>query len=132
MKKITSLKIIILATTLLLLIGCRSNPVVYNVNAPVLTYGQTKPTLEQVEKEIVVAATSLGWSVKRVEPGKVTATLLVRQHRAVVDIGFTVDNFNITYSDSENLKYDGTNIHSNYNRWIKRLENTISTRVSAL
>ncbi len=131
MKKMISFKVIVPTLILALLVGCRSNPI-YNVDASVLTYGQTKPTLEQVEKEIVTAATSLGWSVKRVEPGKVIATLIVREHRAVVDIGFTTNEFRITYKDSDNLKYDGTNIHSNYNGWIKRLENTISARVSAL
>lgn len=132
MKKITSLKIIIPAAILALLVGCRASPV-YNVAAaPILTYGQTKPSIEQVEKEIVSAATSLGWSVRRVEPGKLMAILNVREHRAVVDIGFTANDFSITYKDSENLKYDGSNIHSNYNGWIQRLENTIRSRISAL
>jgi len=120
------------AIILALLLGCRANPV-YNVSdSPIYTYGDTQPSIKQVEKAIVTAATSLGWSVKRVGEGKLVAVLNVRTHRAVADITFNTETFSITYKDSENLKYDGTTIHSNYNGWIQRLENTIRSQVGLI
>jgi hypothetical protein len=67
-------------------------------------------------------------------PGQIVGTLNVRSHTAVVDIPYSTKSYSITYSSSQNLKYDeaaGT-IHSNYNGWIQRLENTIRSRISAL
>ena len=38
---------------------------------------------------------------------------------AEVDITFDATKFSINYKNSENLLYDGTVIHRNYNKWIQ-------------
>jgi uncharacterized lipoprotein YajG len=132
MKTSRFLKIVAPALILFFLAGCRSAPV-YNVSeSPLNTYGDTKPTLAQVEKTIVRAATSLGWSVTRIDDGELLAVLNLREHRAVADIHFNTSTFSITYKDSQNLNYDGTSIHKNYNGWIQRLENSIRSQTGSL
>ncbi|MFC1749941.1 hypothetical protein ACFL2V_14165 [Pseudomonadota bacterium] len=127
-------KIVVPAIVLTLLVGCRANPI-YNVSdSPLYTSGDSLIVVKDVEKAIVSAATSLGWSVKRAGEGKISATLNIRTHRAVADISFTATQFSIQYQDSENLKYNESSgtIHSNYNGWVQRLENAIRSQVGML
>jgi hypothetical protein len=51
---------------------------------------------------------------------------------AVVDINYTVKSYNISYKDSTELNYDGTNIHKNYNGWIQNLDKGIRAQLSNL
>lgn len=50
------------------------------------------------------------------------ATLKLRGHIAVMDIPYDEQRFSIRYVDSTNLNYDGTNIHPNFNFWVRNLE----------
>ncbi len=128
----TALKLALPALALSLIVGCRSG-LVYNVDdTAIMTYGDSTPSMQQVERAIVSAATSLGWNVKREGEGKILAVLQVRDHRAVTEITYDADSFSINYKDSINLNYDGTNIHSNYNGWIQRLENAIQAQTGLL
>ena len=38
--------------------------------------------------------------------------------------------YSILYRDSNNLDYDGVNIHSNYNGWVQRLSAEINAQLS--
>lgn len=110
----------------LTIIGCRANPV-YNVDsAPVTISG--KHTGQDVEKSIIRAGAVLGWKMKKVGKGHLVGTLHLRSHVAVVDITFNDKTYSITYKDSTNLNYDGTNIHSNYNGWIQNLDRSIQSQ----
>jgi hypothetical protein len=110
----------------LTIIGCRSNPV-YNIDsAPVTISG--KHNNVDVEKSIIRAGAVLGWKMKKVGKGHLVATLHLRSHVAVVDITFNDKTYSIKYKDSQNLNYDGTNIHSNYNGWIQNLDRAIQTQ----
>jgi len=82
-------------------------------------------SIENVEKAILKAGAGLGWQMKPVAPGKIEGTLLIRVHRAVVDITYDMKTFSIKYKDSTELKYDGTNIHQNYNVWVADLAKQI-------
>lgn len=112
--------------------GCRTG-LVYNVDkSPVSLYGDTEPTLQQVEKAIITAGARLGWKIKTVSPGVMVGTLALRDHLAVVDITCNTKEYSINYKDSSNLKYDGTNIHKNYNSWVQRLDKAINAEISTL
>lgn len=70
--------------------------------------------------------------MKQMEPGYIVGTLKLRSHVAVVDIRHTTKSYSITYKDSTNLDYDGTNIHRNYNGWISNLDRAIKTQLATL
>ncbi|MCR9212233.1 MAG: hypothetical protein NXI13_00835 [Proteobacteria bacterium] len=81
---------------------------------------------DEISDIILTAGIERGWQMKKEGPGKIMATLLNRDHKAVVDIIYTKTNYSILYDSSVNLRYDGTRIHRNYNRWVKNLEKDIS------
>jgi hypothetical protein len=103
---------------------------IYNVkSAPVEAPGGKAPTMAEVEKAIVRAGSGLGWRMQPVTPGHVVGTLNLRTHTAVVDITYDTRTYNITYKDSQELGYDGTNIHKNYNGWVQNLDKGIRTQL---
>ena len=81
--------------------------------------------MQQVGEAIVSAGNSLGWQMKPESPGRMTGTLYLRDHRAVVDISYDARSYSIAYKDSSNLQYDGSSIHNNYNGWIQNLDRAI-------
>lgn len=115
----------------LMLVGavaaCRTAPV-YNVADASFT--AEAPNLDAAEKAIKLAGASLGWQMKTLAPGHIVASLPIRSHLAVTDIKFDKDSYSITYKDSNNLKYDGGSIHSNYNGWVQNLQTAISAQSS--
>ena len=126
-KKISTL---ILAVLLVGMIGCRSTPIRTVSDAPVIATG--KYSLKDVKKAIESAGQSLGWGMKSVKPGVIVATIFVRNHMAKVEVKYNKKTFSILYKDSAGLKYDGVNIHKNYNSWISNLEGRINSQLSSL
>lgn len=124
-----TLKILIPAIALLV-VGCRIAPV-YNVEQSQITTSRPV-SMGEVEQTIRQAGASLGWQMVPKGPGSIEGTLLLREHRAVVDIKYDTKSYSIKYKDSSNLQYDGTSIHSNYNGWVQRLDNTIRARLTGL
>lgn len=128
MKKILGLGALVLA--LIFMSGCRS-ATVYNVmDAPTGVKSSTQE--DKVFEAIKKAGISLGWIVKKVEPGVATAQLNLRSHMALVEIKYDKKDYSITYKNSMNLNYDpakGT-IHSNYNGWIQNLNQAIQVQLS--
>lgn len=103
--------------------SCRSSPVYYVESASMAT--SPTATLEQVTLAIKRAGGMRGWQMVEVSPGLIEGHLNVRSHKAVVTVKFDTKAFSILYKDSANLKYTGTNIHSNYNSWVQNLEKAI-------
>ena len=127
--KLKSPGIVLLILATLVLAGCASKPI-YNVsNAPITTSSGT-PTESQTIKAIIRAGSSLGWVMRKEAPGHIIGTLNIRDHIAIVDITYNSDSYSITYKDSTNLDYNGTNIHRNYNNWINNLDNAIKVQLS--
>jgi hypothetical protein len=95
---------------------------------------QPAATLENIEKAIMRAGLTLGWQITPMGPGRAEGVLVLRRHRAVVDITYDTRSFSIAYRDSVNLDYDAQEktIHSNYNGWIRNLEKAIRAQVSVL
>ena len=129
--KIKQNYIVIIATALMLILaGCRSNPVLNIDDSPVNVDG--KYSTNDVKKAITRAGAALGWTMKVRKTGHIIGTLFLRKHVAIIDIRYTKKGYSITYKDSQNLNYDGTNIHKNYNGWIQNLNRQIQAQLSAI
>ena len=124
--------LIFLAFVIVLGIGCRSS-LVHNVENTAVSVNKAQNiSMEEIGKAITAAGAGLGWRMKPQGPGHMVGTLTVRTHIAVVDIKYNTENYSITYKDSTNLKYDGENIHSNYNGWVQNLEKAINGQLAIL
>ena len=127
--------LMILCLGLVFITAC-TTPIHTIEDASIGTTSGTEPSLDQVTKAILAAATrpKPAWNMKVEKPGHILATLFVRSHRAAVDITYTTTSYSITYNSSGHLKYDaekGT-IHSNYNGWVQTLNNAILNRLAQL
>lgn len=118
--------------TLLVLSGCRGLPIYTVTDNDISTLGSGDKTMDQVKAAIIDAGTPLGWVFADKGEGHLMATLAVRKHMAVVDITYNTKAYSINYKDSENLNYDGTTIHKNYNGWIQNLQRRINIKLSSL
>ena len=126
-------KIVLVGLAVIMLGGCATPTPVRNISAePVVAHAGRAVSLDEVGKAILRAGGTLGWQMKLMEPGYIVGTLKLRSHVAVVDIRYTAKNYSITYKDSTNLNYDGTNIHNNYNGWISNLDRAIKTQLANL
>ncbi|MBE2294253.1 MAG: hypothetical protein IAF00_04855 [Phycisphaerales bacterium] len=124
--------LLLLATILtLVLTGCRSNPI-YNINNEPIATSTHRYSLQDVRGAILRAGTGLGWRMKSLQPGLIIGTLYLRDHMAEVEIPYDRDSYSIKYRDSNNLDYDGANIHRNYNGWVQRLQGAINAQLSSL
>ncbi len=100
---------------------------VYNVdNAIIATGSGKKATIEQARAAIVQAAAARQWTLSEVDPGHFVATVHVRTHMAQVDITYSTEHYSIKYKNSDDLLYNGSEIHRNYNKWVKILQNEIN------
>ena len=117
----------------LLLGACRTAPV-FNVEAQPIAVSNSSYTAEDVRKAIIRAGSRRGWVISDAGDGKLVGTLTVRDHQATVDVNYGEDTYDITYRDSQNLRYDAemNKIHSNYNGWIQNLVTDISIELSLL
>ncbi|PSV18905.1 hypothetical protein C0W44_17120 [Photobacterium leiognathi subsp. mandapamensis] len=114
----------------LLIVGCTSKPVMNlnNVYVPTTVTGQ-QHTAEDVQKAILTAAEQRGWSARMIKPGLILANISVRTHSATVEIPYSSTSYSIDYKDSQNLDYDGTDIHRNYNNWVVKLSRSIQQQL---
>jgi len=78
--------------------------------------------VERVDAVIRAAIQQSKWDANTLKAGSIVATLNSRNHQAVVSILYDSKAYSITYSDSTNLRYDGENIHRNYNKWVNALD----------
>ena len=126
----TNILVIVATSLLLILAGCTSNPILNIENAPIEI--EAKHSSKDIKKAIIRAGAGLGWQMKFKKKGHIVGTLYLRKHVAVVDITYTKNSYNITYKSSQNLNYDGTNIHKNYNGWIQNLNRQIQAQLTSI
>lgn len=124
----TNFLVLFVASALIILSGCRTTPVLNIENAPIEI--ASKHTSSDIKKAIKSAGVRLGWTMKNKKAGLIVGTLYIKQHVAVVNIKYTKTSYNITYNDSQNLKFDGINIHQNYNKWVTNLHRQIQAEFS--
>ncbi len=125
------LKVFIPGALALLLVACGGGHQIRDVENAPINVANSNYDLSDVTKAIQRAGSELGWQMKEQTPGHILGTLYLRSHMAQVDITYTLDDYSITYKDSNNLKYDATNktIHRNYNGWIQNLSNAINSQL---
>ena len=109
----------------------RTQPIYDVIDAPITTMSGKALTGDQVKSILTQTATARGWRVRDQAPGHLVAVITPRSHMAAVDITYTNKSYSIRYKDSSNLLYNGSDIHRNYNKWIKLLENNINQRCAA-
>lgn len=124
--------LVVLIISVIFVAGCRSNPVLNVENAVIgITASNKKLTLADVRKAIINAGATRGWSFTKVDSNHLVGTLVLRRHTAIVDVTYDTKSYSIKHKDSINLDYDGTNIHSNYNSWIRKLRKSIDVQLRA-
>jgi len=111
-----------------LLSGCGAGKV-YNVAKPTVEQSCTKV---QMKNAIVAALQHFRWLVIEDTDGKLVAEYRRGKIMAKIAITYTASSYEINYVDSENLKYDGENIHSKYNGWIRNLEKEIENNLAKI
>lgn len=110
--------------------GCSTVEPVRNVsNSPVTPLPGKQVSLTDVQNAIIKAGAGLGWRMVAVKPGLIEGTLRLRTHTAVVLISFDTRAYNINYKSSDQLNFDGKNIHRNYNSWVQNLDKRIHTEI---
>lgn len=119
-----------IAALTLMLAGCRSAPVYDVTSAPVIAPKQV--SMQDVERAVMRAGAGLGWQMNPKRPGHIEGTIVLRTHKAVVDITYDTKTYNIKYKDSANLEYNGSSIHSNYNGWVQNLDKAIRTQLGLI
>lgn len=90
-------------------------------------------SLSTIEKTIKGAAERRRWVLDKQGPGQFKGTLTPRnKFTLVVEITFTKTTVSIRRLDSQNLRFDGTDIHWKANKWIKDLRTAIIRRTAKL
>ena len=116
---------------LLVLSACRTTEV-RNIESEPL-FAPESATMAEIKKGIMRAGLHRNWLMQEIEPGHLEAKVEVRgKHSATVDIFFDKKKFSILYKNSQNLKYDGSTIHSNYVNWVENLKTDIKKEMSLL
>lgn len=118
----------------ILLSSCMRTMPTYNVSErsfPIVV--SQKLTLDEVAAAMSIAGAGRAdsWIFSRQGQNELAAELHIRQHYAKVRIPFTTERFSILYDESDELLYDGTVIHRNYNKWVRFLEQDIIEEVTA-
>lgn len=108
----------------------RCGPIQNVTDAPVPSASGKALSSDEVRKAIVRAGTTLGWQMNAGAPGKVTGTLNVRKHSAVVEIPYSSRSYSINYKSSVNLNEEDGQIHNNYNGWVKNLAKGIDANLA--
>jgi hypothetical protein len=127
-----NLVLAVLCASAVFLIGCNKTvPLINYENSPIVTVGG-KADMDKIKKAIIVAGTRIGWQMQPVTDGHIVGSLFTRGHMAKVDIKYNQDTYSITYKDSSNLLYDGSEIHRQYNNWVDRLNRQIRAELSSI
>ena len=119
----------LLMLALALSVGCRRPAPIYNPTNVELP-SHSRRTMDNMTSAIKSACTARGWTASEESPGRIIASYSTRGHTAIVNIDYNVNNFSISYRDSMNLGYEGAYIHTNYNKWVKNLEQEIRIRTN--
>lgn len=127
--EITMKKIILSLATVIFMVGCKTTMIMPEYkNHVVAQYGESKSTIQSLEKSIIKGAVSLGWKAEVIQTGEILATLDIRQHQLVVLITHDDKTVSVDYKDSKKLKYDGRKIHRKYGSWVTNLLRAIDTQ----
>lgn len=121
----------LLAAAAALIAGCRTEPIYEVAQAPVVTPGNTIPTMDDVTKAIVRGGTLVGWQMSPDQPGRITGRYVRGRHNATVDVTYDTKAYSIKHRDSS-LGRDSGEVHRVYNGWVQSLERSIRTELAYL
>ena len=107
-------------------ISCARNVPIYNVESSPVSVDLTE---EGVGKSIISAGIILGWQMRKIQPGQISAKIFLRKHMAEAEINYDAKNYSIIYKDSEELNFADGKIHKNYNSWVKNLDREIQKQL---
>ncbi len=124
-----SIKFLVIGLCAFVLAACQTVPI-KNYTSEAFPPGARRLSMEQIEEIIIRTGAERDWRMTKTGPGALRATYAPRTHVANVMITFSQTDFSITYESSSNLRYDGVNIHHNYNRWVNNLRADILQAVS--
>ncbi len=113
---------------LVLFSGCQTTAPIYNAKNISISPRHSASN-EEIAEAIWSAARRRGWKTEIVGKWKIKAVKHIRSHSLTVSINYSKSSFDINYIDSNNLKFDGSNIHKNYNIWIHQLEESIQNEI---
>jgi hypothetical protein len=119
--------------TAVLLVGCAPAKIRNVTDSPIHT-NKSPVTLQDVQGAIKRAGAGLNWAMLDDGPGKITGTLRLRTHTAVVNVTYNTSKYSIQYQSSTDLDYnaDKGTIHKNYNGWIQNLDAAIQRELANL
>ena len=121
---------LVLALTLVS-VGCkRTVPIEQRGNHALSAYG--KLTNNQVRDAIIRGGAGIGWEMQEERPGLVVGVWKARDHSVTVEIPYSTQEYVIKYRTSTNLRAENGQIHSNYNRWIERLNRHITAEIDSI
>ena len=126
MRKFNNLAII--ATVLLFIVACKTTQPIYNVAEKTIAAGTMDAS--KVKQAILNAAKFKRWSVKEESDNRIVLAINVRRHYAEIAVDYSESSYGITYSDSQVLDHKNGQIHRNYNKWIKLLEQEIDRELT--
>lgn len=108
-----------------MLAGCARQAPVYT--ATNIAFVGDAPESER-SLQIRRAGAGLGWVMEDVTPGMIRGTLELRTHKASINVPYDRQHFSINHDSSRNLDFNGSTIHSNYNGWVRRLQQMIAAQ----
>jgi hypothetical protein len=90
-----------------------------------------KLTQEEVKSLMVKAGLKRNWIIKEEQADLMFAEIYVRSHYVAVDIKLHDGQYDISYRDSDNMKYNPASgyIHRKYKGWVKNLSGDIQTEL---
>ena len=118
--------------------GCTRD--LYNVNNAPVPSTKGSLGLEDVKKAIMKSRGTnyVHYQMNDFEPGLIRCVLTYKNHRAIVDITYSVESYSLLYKSSRNLSYqpasvdNAATIHRHYNTWIRDLDESIKLNLSIL
>jgi hypothetical protein len=120
----------VMAVLVFAVAACRTSPM---YNAQNIQFDKPLASTSAAGQAIKRAAQELNWRTTPKSDGQMIVRQNVRgKHEVELLVKYDNKKFTILYQSSENMKYDaekGT-IHSNYNSWVKNLENAILTEAN--
>ncbi len=125
--KRTICKRVLIVFLTLILSACRTAPIYNAKHIPISP--DPSATEQDIEKAIWSAGRRLDWRIKKIRQGEMRGVYKKPTYTATVSIPYDRTQFSIIYVGSENLEYDGHEIHENYNVWIQRLADQIQNYI---
>jgi len=110
--------------------ACHRMEAVYEVrNHPIPKVAREKLNDEKIGEAIVQASLAKSWRPDEDRSGHIRARTQWKEHIATVDIFYTNRDYSILLASSENLKENEGEIHREYNRRVRALEDAIEAEL---